>query len=614
MKSNDAGDFCMLYVEPADKKTALLEFISEQKKPVVIMLPVQSRLEAFQHPDDFGDLKHVKRQLDLPVVFVITGNEHLRQLAWRNGFPAYLSIDELATSLSKGQLALSRQRTLARRTVPLNLSTPGTEHSVSTRRTVPLAPTPPLVQQGDPKGGRAGVNPAPTGEHPTPRMSTDDRPRPPMSGARGRRRRFPAALFIVSLLILVGAAVISYLSFFRMFAFAPAAAPVIRLVGHITFLSSEQLSENSSQGIDDEVQIDLHSLSSPAAGKSYYAWLLGDKNQEESKTILLGKLSINQGNAYLLYTGDQQHTNLLEFTSRFVITEEDAAMTPITPSPDYSAWRYYGEIPQTPDPFNSHHYSFLDHVRHLLASEPMLNDLELPGGLNNWFYRNTGKLIEWTVSARDRWEESKDLAFVRRQTIRALTYLDGLSFVQQDMPPNATLPDTSKLDSVGLLDVNGQNQNPASYIGSIVYHLNGLLDAPGSTPDVRENAAQIITAMNNVQGWLETMHADAKQIVAMTDAQLGQPEAFTLLNDMVDQANHAYVGEIDPTTGEVREGVTWIHEHLQSLATLPVTQYIAGGSPPEIMPNTNNTTAFLNHIWHQSVSPTPLRGYCCAVR
>jgi hypothetical protein len=585
MKCNNAGDFCMLYVEPTDERTVLLEFISKQKKPVVIMLPAQSRLKVFQHPDDYSDLKHVKRQLDLPIVFVVSGNEHMRQLAWRNGFPAYISIDALADSLSKGQLALSRQRTLARKTVPLSLSTPGTERSFSPRRTVPLAPMPPLEQQSVPKGIRAGVNPALTEEHPT----------PPVSEVGSGRRRFPAALFIVSLLILVGAGLISYLSFFRMFPFAPA-APVIRLVGHITFLSSEQLSENSSQGIDDEVQIDLHSLSSPAAGKSYYAWLLGDKNLSDSKAILLGKLSVTQGNAYLLYPGDQQHTNLLEFNSRFVVTEEDAEMTPITPSPDYSAWRYYGEIPQSPDPLNSHHYSFLDHVRHLLASEPMLNDLELPGGLNNWFYRNTGKLIEWTISARDRWEESKDLAFVRRQTIRTLTYLDGLSFVQQDMPPDATLPDTSKLDSVGLLDVNGQNQNPASYLGSIVYHLNGLLDAPGSTQDVRKNAAQIITAMNNVQGWLETMHADAKQIVAMTDAQLGQSAAFTLLNDLVDQANHAYVGEIGPTNGEMREGVAWIHEHLQSLATIPVTQYIAGGSPPEIVPNNNNNTAFLKYL------------------
>src|SRR5215467_4371258 len=104
MKSNDAGDFCILYVEPVDERTALLEFIGEQKKPVVLMLPVQSRLKVFQHPDDFSDLKQVKRQLDLPIVFVTSGNELLRKLAWRNGFPAYVSIDALADSLAKGQL------------------------------------------------------------------------------------------------------------------------------------------------------------------------------------------------------------------------------------------------------------------------------------------------------------------------------------------------------------------------------------------------------------------------------------------------------------------------------------------------------------------------------
>ena len=78
MKSNDAGDFCVLYVEPADERAALLEFISEQKKPVVIMLPAQSGLKVFQQPDHYSELKNVKRQFDLQIVFVISGNEHLR--------------------------------------------------------------------------------------------------------------------------------------------------------------------------------------------------------------------------------------------------------------------------------------------------------------------------------------------------------------------------------------------------------------------------------------------------------------------------------------------------------------------------------------------------------
>ena len=572
MKPNDVGDFCMLYVEPVDERTALLEFIGKQKKPVVLMLPVHSRLKVFQHPDDFKDLKQVKRRLNLPIVFVASGNELLRKLALRNGFPTYNSIDAFAESLSKGQLALSRQHTLARKTVPLSTSTPDTEQGIPTRRTVPLEPLPPLVQQSAPKA-----------------VSSSQLPRVPVAGSR--RRGFPAVLVVMLLLLLVGTGVMTYLWFSRLYLLIPVAATTNRIVGRITFLSSEQLNENSSQGIDDEVQIDLHGLSNPAAGKSYYAWLLGDKNQHETKSIPLGRLPVNRGDAYLFYAGDQQHNNQLEFNSRFVVTEEDATMTPITPSPDYSAWRYYGDIPQSPDPLNSHHYSFLDHMRHLLASEPMLDELELPGGLNYWFYRNTGKLIEWTGSARDRWEESKDLGFVQRQTLRTLTNLDGLSFMLQDLPPDTALPDTSKPGSVGLLDAKGPNQNPASYIGAILYHLNGLLDAPGSTPGVRESVSQIIPAMSNVQNWLEKMRADAKQIVAMTNAQLAQPGTFSVLNDMVDQANRAFAGQIDPATDAVREGVAWIHEHLQSLATMTVTQYNAGGSPSEIVPN-NNTIAF----------------------
>jgi hypothetical protein len=585
MKFNDAGDFCMLYIEPADEKPALLEFISGQKKPVVIMLPVQSRStierSLFQRPDDFGDLKHVKRKLDLPIIFVIPGNERLRQLASRNGFPAYISIDALSDSLAQGHLSLSRQRTLTRKTTPLS-SPPVPEQGIAARRTIPLAPTPPSFQQS--------AAPTPPALLQTIPKTTSSPQHAPVTGKR--RRRLPVVLFLVSLLLVGAAGATAYLWYFRILPPAAASLPQPKVVGQISLLSSEQLSENSDQGIDDEVQIDLHGLSTPSPGKSYYAWLLGDKNQGEARAVLLGRLAVNQGNAYLLYPGDQQHTNLLASNSRFLVTEEGATVTPITPSPDYSTWRYYGEFPQTPDPLDSHHFSFLDHLRHLLAADPLLDEMELPGGLSNWLYRNTGKLLEWTGSARDRWEEAKDLAFVRRQTLRTLSYLDGLAFVHQDLPAGATLPEISRLEAVGLIDVNGANQVPPGYLGHIVYHLTGLVEAPGSTPDTRKSAAAIIAAMNNVQLWLEKLRTDAKQIVAMTDYQLAQPAAFDLLNDMVDQANHAYVGDINPATGEMLQGVTWIHNQLQTLATLTVTQYIAGVSPPEIVPNPNNAIAF----------------------
>lgn len=612
MKLNDSGDFCMLYIEPADEKAAVFEVIGGQKKPVVIMLPVQTRSRMFQRPEDFNELKHVKRQHSVVIIFVITGNELLRQLAARIGFPAYASIDGLSEALLQGQLSLSRQRTLAR-TTPL--ASPGPV--ISTRKTVPLMPetlpqgmgvinhkqasTVSLAQQNRSTGAikrspttgainrtptAGAINRVPTIPSPPQVPSSPSLPHHP---ARKRRGGFPLALLILSLLIMSGvggAGAYFYLSH------QPSTPAVTtgQVVGHLYFLSSQQVSESSDQGLNDEVQLDLHSIPVPAPGKSYYAWLLSDKNQGEATIVLLGKLSIDHGNVHLLYTGDQQHTNLLAITSRFLITEEDALTTPITPSPDYSDWRYYAEFPQSPDPTDMHHYSFLDHLRHLLAADPMLDDMEIPGGLGNWFYRNTGKLLEWTVSARDRWEETKDLAFIRQQAILILAYLDGLAFFQHDLPPNIPLPSISRFASIGLLDVKGADQNPPSYLYSLVYHLNGLIYAPGAPAELRKEAAQLIAALSNARQWLEKLRDDARKIITMTDAQLAQPGGLALLNDMLDQANLAYAGEIDPTTGERREGVIWIHERLQSLAMLDVAQYIRDRQSPEIIPDVTPVT------------------------
>lgn len=397
-------------------------------------------------------------------------------------------------------------------------------------------------------------------------------------------------LTMLLLLVLAGAGLGSFLVFFHKLPTAD--PPVARAVGQVAFLSSGQLAGDSSQGIDDEVQIDLHTLSQPAPGKSYYAWLLSDENQGDMQSILLGKLALNAGNAYMLYRGDAAHTNLLAISSRFLVTEEDASPTPISPSPDYSTWRYYGAFSQTPNPRAKDRSSFLDHLRYLLASDPLMNDMKLAGGLNNWFYKNTSKLIELTASARDSWQESKDMDAVRNQAINILSYLDGLSFLPQDLPATTPMPTLSRLAAIGLLDMNQPNQGPDSYLSSIVYHLSDLINAPGSPPALRASVATILTAMSNVRAWLAQLHADARQIAGMTNNQLSEASALTALNDMVDQANYAYAGQLaDSSTGAVKEGAAWIHNSLQALATLSVTTYIAGSSPPEMIPSTSPLAA-----------------------
>ena len=71
------------------------------------------------------------------------------------------------------------------------------------------------------------------------------------------------------------------------------------VVGNVFFLNSEQLNAQNSQGVDDEVQIDLHNIPAPAPGKSYYAWLKNASISGEGTAVLLGTLRLNQGNAQL---------------------------------------------------------------------------------------------------------------------------------------------------------------------------------------------------------------------------------------------------------------------------------------------------------------------------
>lgn len=585
MKYNDAGDFCVLYVEPMDEKTALFPTILGQKKPVVLMLAEQTRV--LQRPEDFTELKHVKRQLDQPIVFVAIQSERLLQLAHRNGFPVYPSMDTLADALAKGHM--TRQRTKAT-TMPLD---PARIAHLS-NETLPLVPLSRNAHATD----TLPPAPSPITTRTTEPMHVSEpplrQPTRPMKGD-GRGKRLPTILIALTVTALLAAGLGTFLVFVPNVSMSSgssgAMAPAI--VGHLYFLSSEQLSENNSNGIADEVQIDMNNLPSPASGKSYYAWLLSDKSQPDTKATLLGVLPVNKGNAHFLYPGNAQHINLLAASSRLLVTEEDALVAPLTPSPDQNTWRYSGEISSTQianasdSTAGTKTFSYLDHLRHLLASDPLLDQMELPGGLNNWLYRNTGKILEWTGSMREHWEETPDVTFIRRQTIRTLSYLDGLSYVQQDVPPTIPLGINDRLGRLGILPVNGVNQDPPAYLSHLAFHLNGLLQANTSNKELRTNIAAMIVALNNVRFWLMQVRKDSQQLLKMSDNQMHLPTTLTLLNDMIANANFAYVGQTDTTTGEVHQGITWVHNQMQSLAVIGIAQYSTKSSSIQMIKENN---------------------------
>ncbi len=389
---------------------------------------------------------------------------------------------------------------------------------------------------------------------------------------KGGPRWLYTALVAVLLFVIVGSALGTYLYFTHS---TPPTQPLI--VGHAFFLSSGILgSRNSNQGITDELQINLQNLPDPQPGKRYYAWLLNDL-QIDLPVVAIGPLSLVHRQVTMTYSAPQ-HNNLLANYGHFLVTEEDANQPPINPSLDTNTWRYSATFSTRPNPADAvNHFSLFDHLRHLLSQDPKLKLVGLGGGLDIWLFRNTAKILEAAGSARDSQKgctsapNNATCAFVHRALIRILDYLDGSSYVQTDVPLDTPLYIDPTIARVALLEFDVVHQQPPGYLRHIGTHLREITGSPGVSPEQRSLAIRITQAINNVQGWLKAVHTDAVKLEKMDNSQMSQPEALSTLNDLFSQANHAFVGQFDPNTSTVNEGVVQIHNNIQRLATYDVT-------------------------------------------
>jgi len=401
-------------------------------------------------------------------------------------------------------------------------------------------------------------------------MSTPDLLFTPSSSYFTKKRRWPPRrrtllVILISLVVLlIGAGVGAWFVFSRSSATSP-------IVGQFAFLSSGQANDSGSQGIADQVQVDLHAIQGPSEGKSYYAWLLPDK--DDLPAMFLGTIVIRGETGHMIYS-DPHHTNLLAHSSGLLITEQDATPIPHLPSPNKSDWRYLAQIPQTLPAGSGQQYSLLDHLRHLLAEDPTLKAHGLPGGLAPWLYHNTKIVYELSTSARDGWYagESAASALLRSHLIQVLAYLDGASYVARDLPATTRVPaQANPGGGIGLLEYE-QEQNPAGCLKHVALHTNGVASSPGSNTSLRQQAAQITTAIGYITAWLEKVRQDITKLIVMTNQQLQQPEAGKLLNDMALNATLAWNGQGGQSGGIGQEdGVQWVYLHIQRLTTMDIT-------------------------------------------
>jgi serine/threonine protein kinase len=448
-----------------------------------------------------------------------------------------------------------------------------------------------------PTGQTGGITPVVPGFPPSPQSipSLGVHPTTPpaqaVPGSKPQRQRHGRIITLIALAIVVciigGLAVV----------FIPRLFLSNSIVGQAFYTSSGQITPGTAQGIADQMQIDLQNVPSPQAGKSYYAWLLADKVKVGSDQDLTGpppihppllltnNLPVNNGKVHYFYPGDAHHNNLLSETSRLLITEEDANQKPSAPSSDRSTWRYFAMIPQQPIPGDPTQLNAVNHIRHLFYNESHLKVLALPGGLDFWISRNTEKVLEWSVTARDDWyganTTTEQIQLMQPLFIRILDYLDGEQNVHIDVPPGTPLLTDPTQTSVALLTVDPLRQgganlatNPPGYIDHTELHVNQVVRAPDISSEMRLEASQSLIALQNAGKWLSNARKDAVALLAMSNndpTQLQQPKAGQLLDDMVNQATGAYIGQLDPATNQIHPGLIQAHYEIQKLAALNIT-------------------------------------------
>jgi hypothetical protein len=378
------------------------------------------------------------------------------------------------------------------------------------------------------------------------------------------------------------------------------AVPANPLVGHAFFTSSGQLNDKV-QGIADGLQIDLQNVQPPPAGKSYYLWLLPDKqilkNNSEyvippfpdppAPILLTNDLPVQNNAVHYTYLGDAQHNNLLGSVSRLLITLEDAQKTPASPSSDHASWKYYAQLPQAFVPDDPTKLRGLDHIRHFYYQETGSGDtpiLARPGGLDIWVFRNTEKILEWSLSARDDFKSNaSNYQLMHNQFIRILDALDGKQNVSMDAPGTEILVDKD-IGLTSLLPVAGQSlgtlkDNPPGDLAHMQLHLNELVKAPDASPETRQLAQHIVDTIGNLyndkgNGWLQRVHDDAKKLFDMGPDQLAQSSSQDLLEELATYATYAYIGQLDPATNKVIPGILQAHYDIQKLAAFDITKQV----------------------------------------
>jgi hypothetical protein len=382
-------------------------------------------------------------------------------------------------------------------------------------------------------------------------------PVPPQTRKRPGKRLYVG--LSLALLLIVGIGVIGYVLWGMQKTQGVLPTGTTR-VGQAHFLNSQD-----TMGAFDEVQLTLHNLPNPPSGKSYYAWLA---THDDSIEVVHWPLTVQNGMLTSPSFVYPPHHNLLtSLPYLFLITLQGGNTSVPSFNPDDDL--YYAVIPQMRA--TTDNYSVIDHLNHLLTSDPGLEKLGLHYGLRYWLLANTQALVQEVNGANDARQHAQVLA-LRQHLVNILYYLRGTACAPLDLrgtpQGTPTTPDAAIAQQVkaSLLECS-QNTSISSLLVHTELHVRGIYQAPGATSTQTTLAPQIQVNLEQVTRWLEQLYQqDVLHLLTLSDSQLLQTSSQSFFDDMKTVSNEVYNGQ----TPASKTGLVQMSNDLKQLATFDI--------------------------------------------
>lgn len=309
---------------------------------------------------------------------------------------------------------------------------------------------------------------------------------------------------------------------------------------------------HSPPGHTDALQVVLHSLSTPASGSHYEAWLINDQTEQ---ITALGALAATDrtGQSYALNYPQAAGSgtsvaNLLGLGDKIEVTlEQSDVAAPV------GRVVLVGVFP--PQAFV--------HIRHLLVSFPTTPDQIglLVGVLGQTQELNAQATALQNAAAAGKTDSIQCLTQSMLDIIEGAKGAHYRPLDASCAAQNVTLVG----DGFGLLGSASGGQI-SGYLDEATDHASLAATQPDATDGIRLHASHVEIAMTNIKGWVTQADQDALQVLAA-------PTDASALSGLVQVCDYAYHGRntntdqtIDPVPGEA--GAQTAYEHGQFMATL----------------------------------------------